>query len=95
MKEKAARKRKPPTQLILSEEFKQHMEERMKSEEDKRAQRVGGHHCRAGLRANAAGLAARAGLTLPAQRRRQRLSRRRGEMPCGSNSPPHARPGSC
>jgi hypothetical protein len=37
LKEKPARKRKPPTQLILSEEFKQHMEERMKSEEGKRA----------------------------------------------------------
>jgi hypothetical protein len=35
LKEKPARKRKPPTQLILSEEFKQHMEERMKSEEGK------------------------------------------------------------
>jgi hypothetical protein len=37
MKDKSRRKRKPPTQVILSEEFKQHMEERMKSEEGKRA----------------------------------------------------------
>ena len=37
MKEKSIRKRKPPTQLILSDEFKQHMEARMKSEEGKRA----------------------------------------------------------
>jgi hypothetical protein len=46
MREKSTRKRKPPTQLILSDEFKQHMEARMKSEEGKRRpQRVGGHHC--------------------------------------------------
>lgn len=31
------RKRKPPTKLILSDEFKQHMQARMKTEEDKRA----------------------------------------------------------
>jgi hypothetical protein len=37
MNGKSPHKRKPPTQLILSEEFKQHMEERMKSEEGKRA----------------------------------------------------------
>ena len=37
MKEESPRKRKPPTQLILSDEFKQHMEARMKSEEGKRA----------------------------------------------------------
>jgi hypothetical protein len=37
MKEKSTRKRKPPTQLILSDEFKLHMETRMKSEEGKRA----------------------------------------------------------
>jgi hypothetical protein len=37
MKEKSTRKRKPPTQLILSDEFKQHMEARLKSEEGKRA----------------------------------------------------------
>jgi hypothetical protein len=37
MKDKPPRKRKPPTQLILSDEFKQHMEARMKSEEGKRA----------------------------------------------------------
>jgi hypothetical protein len=36
MKVKSTRTRKPPTQLILSEEFKQHMEDRMKSEEGKR-----------------------------------------------------------
>jgi len=35
--QKPVRKRKPPTQLILSDEFKQHMEARMKSEEGKRA----------------------------------------------------------
>ena len=34
--QKPVRKRKPPTQLILSDEFKQHMEARMKSEEGKR-----------------------------------------------------------
>jgi len=37
MNEKSTRKRKQPTQLILSDEFKQHMEARMKSEEGKRA----------------------------------------------------------
>jgi hypothetical protein len=37
MREKSTRKRKRPTQLILSDEFKQHMEARMKSEEGKRA----------------------------------------------------------
>jgi hypothetical protein len=37
MKGKSIRKRKPPTQLILSPELKQHMEARMKSEEGKRA----------------------------------------------------------
>jgi hypothetical protein len=34
---KPTRKRRPPTQLILSDEFKQHMEARLKSEEGKRA----------------------------------------------------------
>ena len=37
MREKSTRKRKRPTQLILSDELKQHMEARMKSEEGKRA----------------------------------------------------------
>jgi hypothetical protein len=37
MNGKSPRKRKPPTQLILSEEFKQHMEARMKSKEGMRA----------------------------------------------------------
>ena len=37
MNQKSTRKRKQPTQLILSDEFKQHMEARMKSEEGKHA----------------------------------------------------------
>jgi hypothetical protein len=37
MKGKSPGKHKPRTQLILSPELKQHMEERMKSEEGKRA----------------------------------------------------------
>lgn len=37
MNEKSTRKRQQPTQLILSDEFKQHMEARMKSQEGKRA----------------------------------------------------------
>ena len=37
MKDKPTRKRKSPTQLILSDDFKLHMEVRMKSEEGKRA----------------------------------------------------------
>jgi hypothetical protein len=37
MNEKSTRKRKQPTQLLLSDEFKQHMEARMKSEEGERA----------------------------------------------------------
>jgi hypothetical protein len=36
MNEKSTRKWKQPTQLILSDEFKQHMEARMKSEDGKR-----------------------------------------------------------
>jgi hypothetical protein len=54
------RRRKPPTQLILSEEFKRHMEALMKSEERQHAlNEFAGHHCRPGIRANAAGLARR------------------------------------
>jgi len=37
MKGKSARKPKPPTQLVLSDKSKQHMQARMKSEEGKRA----------------------------------------------------------
>jgi hypothetical protein len=37
MKDKPPRKRKPRTQLILSDDFKQHMDARMRSEEGKRA----------------------------------------------------------
>jgi hypothetical protein len=37
MKDQPPRKRKPRTQLILSDDFKQRMDARMKSEEGKRA----------------------------------------------------------